>query len=149
MRRLKRFREITTTERLLLTHAFLMVGVARMCLWLLPAGWARRAASLWARCLTPRFSTTVDHLTWSVRIASQYVPKATCLTQALALQSFLTRAGHEGQVEIGVAKGEAGFEAHAWVICGEQVVIGGPDVTRYERITTWEPQSTKSEEAFT
>jgi hypothetical protein len=148
MRRLKRFREITTNERLLLVRAFLMVGVARTCLWLLPADAARRFASLWARYLTARFSTTVGPLIWAVRIASQYVPKATCLTQAVALQALLTRSGYDSRIEIGVAKVDGGFEAHAWVACGDQVLIGGPDVTRYERLTTWESPLKKSAEAY-
>jgi hypothetical protein len=148
MRRLKRFREISNSERLLLLRALLMVAVARACLWLLPADAARRFVALWALCLTARFSTTVERLTWAVRIASQYIPKATCLTQAVALQALLTRAGHEARIEIGVARAESGFEAHAWVSCGDQVVIGGPDVTRYERLTTWESPLKKSEEAY-
>lgn len=54
-----------------------------------------------------------------------FVPGATCLTQALALQYVLGRAGHASRLKIGVRRDESGaFRAHAWVVCENRVVLG-------------------------
>lgn len=56
---------------------------------------------------------------------ARIVPGASCLTQALALQWLLARAGHASTVTIGVRQDDAGaFRAHAWVTCNQRVVLG-------------------------
>jgi hypothetical protein len=60
----------------------------------------------------------------AVRLASHYVPRATCLTQALTAQMLLNWAGIEAKTLIGVRRNEK-FEAHAWVECGGRVLVGG------------------------
>ena len=68
----------------------------------------------------------------AVRTAARYVPGATCLTQALALQAMLTRHGYASSLHIGVEKGpDRAFGAHAWVRCGDEIMIGGDDSDRY------------------
>jgi transglutaminase superfamily protein len=86
---------------------------------------------------------TVDQIVWAVRAVSRYVPNATCLTQALVAQRFLIRSGHRCRLRLGVSKDAVrGFEAHAWVECGERVVIGesgGESVTsRFTPIAAWD-----------
>lgn len=49
----------------------------------------------------------------------------TCLVRALALQYFLSRHGHASELRIGVARSEKGFEAHAWLIDGDEILEGG------------------------
>jgi len=133
MRHLKRLAGLTRGERHLFLHAFFVVGVARAALWTLPLAMAQRVVARTARVTKP---WSVRRLAWAVTIASRYVPRATCLTQALAAQALLERAGHESRIEIGVAKdANQEFEAHAWVTCANQVVIGGPEVARYARLT--------------
>ena len=62
---------------------------------------------------------------WGVRAASRLIPGATCLTQALAGQYLLGRAGIEFTVRIGVnANGEKGFAAHAWLVSGGTILLG-------------------------
>ena len=72
-------------------------------------------------------------LAWAVRVAARRVPKASCLTQAVALESLLADAGMRAEVRIGVARGADGsFEAHAWVEHDGRVLIGGvPDMERF------------------
>lgn len=56
---------------------------------------------------------------------AQLVPGASCLTQALALQYLLARAGHACELHIGVRCSGAGrFEAHVWVCCNGRIVLG-------------------------
>jgi hypothetical protein len=62
----------------------------------------------------------------SIKIASRYVPKATCLPQALATQLILIQNAYSSDLEIGVAKNTNGLlEAHAWVRCESEILIGG------------------------
>ena len=135
MRRLKRFAQISWTERLLLLRALFIIAAARASLWLLPVAAARRLVMA-ATAFTGHEGCTALCV-WAVKVASRYVPRATCLTQAVAVQALLAQAGRDSHVEIGVAKDAGKFEAHAWVVCGDRIVIGGPDVSRYSRLTTW------------
>jgi len=78
-------------------------------------------------------SVPVGQLVWAIRSASRLVPRATCLTQALAGQILLRRHGYPAEVHIGVTKDAAqGFQAHAWLEHQGQIVLGQlPDQARY------------------
>jgi len=132
MRRLKRLITLTSGERRLLLRAFFVLGVARVVVWLLPLAAARRMVT---RTAGTTEHAPVERFVWAVRVASRYLPRTTCLTQALAAQALLASAGHESSIEIGVANDGQGLEAHAWLTCRNQIVIGGPEVTRYARLT--------------
>src|SRR5439155_4954355 len=116
-----------------LLRAFSAVAATRLALSVLPLRCARH---LVAAVIRPGIEASSHRLVWAVRVVSPYVPRATCLTQAVALHSLLGRAGHESCIEIGVAKDAGNFAAHAWVVCGGQVVIGESEVGRYSRLMT-------------
>ncbi|HEX7005152.1 MAG TPA: lasso peptide biosynthesis B2 protein [Trueperaceae bacterium] len=81
----------------------------------------------------------VDGWSRAVARASRLVPGATCLTQALALQRLLRRQGQDSRVEIGfIGGGETAVEGHAWLVCGERVVIGGTNSKNFTRTMTLE-----------
>jgi hypothetical protein len=78
-----------------------------------------------------------ERIAWAVRVTSQYVPKATCLAQALATQVLLAQGGKYSEISIGVAKGEKSpLEAHAWVEMNDSVLIGGGQIDHYTLITS-------------
>jgi len=136
MSRLKRLASLTSGERRLLLHTLFVVAVARVTLWMLPLALARKVVATTTGAMK---QISVERLVWAVKAASRWVPQATCLTQAMAVQALLARAGYGSRLEIGVAKDAAHrFEAHAWVTCGNRIVIGGPDVARYARLTAGE-----------
>ena len=92
---------------------------------------SRRAPPLWAG--DRDVAREPEALAWAVRAAARRVPRASCLTQALALDTLLTEADLDGIVRIGVARRPDGsFEAHAWVEHDGRVLIGGvPDLGRF------------------
>ena len=136
MRRLKRLKRLTRCELRLLLRAAIVVAIVRTALWLIPFAFVRR---LVARTVAVPEQIPVERCVWAVKVTSRCLPRATCLTQALALQALLAREGRKSRVEIGVAKNTIGaFEAHAWVICENQIVMGGSGIARYERLTAWE-----------
>jgi Transglutaminase-like superfamily len=136
MPRVKRFVALSSAERRLLLRAFFLVAAIRAGLCLLPfrtvqrltAGAPRGVAGLHAaaRCV------------WAVRATSRFVPGATCLTQALAAQALLAESGHESRIEIGVGKdSQSRFRAHAWVVHGEEIVIGRAGADEYVPLVAW------------
>jgi len=136
MSRLKRLVNLTSGERRLLFRTLFVVALARVALWILPLAMARYVVTGTVGAMA---QIPVERLLWAVKAASRLVPRATCLTQAVAVQALLASAGHESRLEIGVVKDSSHrFEAHAWVTCGDRVLIGGPDVARYVRLTTGE-----------
>ena len=52
----------------------------------------------------------------------------------MAAQALLTQSGFSSQVEIGVAKDDRRLQAHAWVVCQGQVVLGGQQPSHYNSI---------------
>lgn len=137
MNKLKRFAGLPIGERLLLLRTVFLVAAIRAGLWVLPFRSVQRFAFKPRRRRESRFS--VEKLVWAVRAVSPFVPGATCLTQALAAQVLLTRAGHSSRVEVGVAKGDQDqFQAHAWLVLGDRVLIGGAGVERYTPLVAWE-----------
>jgi Transglutaminase-like superfamily len=150
MRRLRRFTQLSGSERRMLFRALFVVVAARASLWILPAGKARKIV---ARAAAGAPTGSVEQVVWGVRAVSRYLPGATCLTQAIAAQSLLTHCGFPSQVEIGVAKepdqvGDGSpsknevrrLHAHAWVVCQGQVVLGESHVERYNSLLVWAPQ---------
>jgi hypothetical protein len=86
---------------------------------------------------------SVEEIVWAIRAVSRYVPKATCLVQALVVQRFLMASGHRCRLRLGVAKDVVrGFQSHAWVESGDRVAIGefrGESVTSlFIPIAAWE-----------
>lgn len=128
---MKRFAQLTATERRILILVLFVVGVARVTLIIFSTDTARKMA---AKAATGA-SGSLEQMVWAVRVASRYLPGATCLTQALAAQALLTQSGFPSQVEIGVAKDDLRrLQAHAWVVCHGQVVLGGQQTSHYNSI---------------
>lgn len=136
MRRLRRLARLPRADKFLLLRALFVVSVTRLGLWLLPIGALRRMA-----LRTAKKTSEVPHLSrlvWAVMVASRYVPLATCLTQALALQWLLRRSGHASRVYLGARKNPTRkLEAHAWVECEGRVVMGGDEARGYVSFASW------------
>jgi hypothetical protein len=128
---LHKYLRLPATDRRLLVKSALLLGAVRLGLWLLPFQTVRcLLASM--TCATTTLhdteQTSIERIAWAVAGASQYIPMATCLTQALATQVLLGWQGHAARLCIGVARSDAGqFQAHAWVECQGRVVLGGAD----------------------
>ena len=130
--RLKKFFELAPAQRALLVRTFALVGIVRTALWIAPFPLVRRVTNRWARLrpdASPSPSQASEQLadvTQAVTRASRFVPRATCLTQALATRILLARRGIASVVRYGAARGADGkFLAHAWVESEGRVVIGG------------------------
>jgi len=124
LRSLERFLHLPAADRALLVRSVLWLGAARLALWLLPFRVVRRLLGRAARPTSTAGATT-ERITWAMAVAQRFVPRATCLPQALAAEALLTRGGHRAELRIGVIKTDEGrLVAHAWVESGGRVVVG-------------------------
>ncbi len=135
MKRLRRFLALPSRDRCLLVRAAFLVGSIRIGLCVIPFQGMRRILA-WRMYSHVGQRTTahssLDRVAWAVRVASRYVPRATCLAQALAAHRLLEREGHPACLRIGVARNAEGlFQAHAWVESRGEVVLGGLATGRY------------------
>jgi len=116
-------------------QAWMLVGVVRLGLWLLPFARLRRMVAQRSSVEAGRLGYAplpLERVVWAVVASSRVVPHATCLTQALAGRMLLARHGYPSRLHIGVARGEAGsLEAHAWLESGDRVVIGDQQLERF------------------
>jgi hypothetical protein len=134
MEKLRKFLRLPPADRRLFLRAWLLLLAVRLGLWLAPF---RYQYQFWRRLIAmapgvPSAADTADHIAWAVPLAARYVPRATCLTQALAMQIMLCHEGAPGELRLGVARDEAGrLTAHAWVEHAGQVLIGGGQLGKY------------------
>lgn len=109
-------------------EALLVVPSMRVALSLLPFRvlhkFLGRAVRRWhgrSRTASP------EHIVWAVQGVAARVPRATCLTQALAATLILARHGHAATLRVGVAKDTDGtLRAHAWLESEGMAILGEP-----------------------
>jgi Transglutaminase-like superfamily len=111
--------------------AFAVVAHTRIALSVLPSRFVlrivRRLADLaplgsWAGRPAP------ERIAWAICAVSRVVPRATCLTQAVAGKLLLRHYGFDSRLCLGVAKTSTGaFVAHAWIERERRILIGGAE----------------------
>ena len=139
---MRRFARLPAAERRLLVRMAAVLWGTRLGLWVLSTQRVHRALGRrmpvrvgWRRSVP--FSP--ERIAWAARVGSRYVPRATCLVQALAVQRLLEREGHPACLRVGVAKGgRTRLLAHAWVESAGRVVVGGGALERYAPLLAWE-----------
>ena len=120
------------TEIKLAVRAAAMIAGAHLQVKLRPI----KAMRQWA---LPQASRTgsQDELLLAFWRAANRVP-GTCLIRALALQRFLSVHGFASELRIGVAPSHTGLLAHAWLLDGERILIGGgQEAETFTVLTTW------------
>ena len=146
MEQIHKFSSLSTPDRSLLLKSAFLLGVITLGLRLLSFH-AMQRFSMGARQKTARARHTdqpsADRIAWAVRVASRYVPAATCLSQALAARVLLGQYGYPARLCIGVARGEKGqLEAHAWVESQGRVIVGNSqDLSHYAPLLSLEMES--------
>jgi hypothetical protein len=136
MRRLVRLARLRADERRVLVKTAILMPAFRLGLWIFPF---RRLMAFTAHCAValPRGGNSdAERIGWAVQVVRRYVPKATCLVQALTAKVLLENAGFPANLQIGVMKDER-FEAHAWVVSLGKVVTGGAELERYSPLLPW------------
>lgn len=142
---LHKFARLTVAEQRLLVKATFLLAVIRLGLWLIPYQTLRRRLEALKRVRgrpTRAACPSVDEIARAVTVGSRWVPRATCLSQALAAQVLLVRNDHPAQLRVGFARAEEGeLQGHAWLESGGAVVVGDRDLDRYVRLPGMESGS--------
>lgn len=122
--------------RRLLIDVKCLLTLTAMRLALSLRGYAAIRARMPGSHITPDAHFYARQLARRIERLAHLVPGASCLTQALALEWLLARAGHGCELLVGVRRDEEGrFVAHAWVTCNDRIVLGA-SMTRIEDFTT-------------
>src|SRR4051812_41576578 len=120
--RLKKFSALSPGERGYFVRVVLMLAFVRVALWLVPLGTLRRYLAGVRAKPADALMGNVDVLARVARFVTsgaRFVPRASCLTQALAAQALLKQETVESTLRIGVERTAQGvFRAHAWLECG-------------------------------
>lgn len=135
MEQVRKFLNLSPLERRLLVRAGLWVAAMRLGLWFLPFPWLRNMIATNGEVSVRPGQPDPDQtarVAWAVEVAARYVPRATCLTQALAAQALLGQEGVPADLRLGVAKDRDGkFQAHAWLEQEGRVILGHCRETSY------------------
>ena len=122
------FMHLNWRERLLVVEALAIVVMVRLGLKLLPFQKLRALVNKAGQHRVGSRNSAaapIDRVAWTVRAVSEFVPGATCLTQALSGQVLLARRGYPTCLHIGVAKERQDeLAAHAWLECDGRIVLG-------------------------
>ena len=136
--RLRKFADLGKADRTLLLRALLVVAAVRVGLWFFPFRFIREfahRASERSAAWRSASSRSIHRLISAVETAARPIPAATCLTQALAAQILLSRAGHRSTLRIGVLTTGGRFKAHAWLEHNGRIVIGDvPGINEFQTL---------------
>jgi len=129
----RRFCRLSGFDRRLVLEAAVVLGVIRLALCAMSLRTTRRflgrlvrASDMWQK---GDHQALPEPIVRAVKRAREYIPGATCLVQALAVEMLLERRGCPARVHIGMARTKEQFAAHAWVESqGKTVLGGGTDV---------------------
>jgi hypothetical protein len=142
MRRFLKFTRLPGVEQRLLIRAVLLLWTLRIGLRTLPfrtvnAFVARRSQPR----RTPLSPLPLARLIWILAAAGRLLPGSrTCLVRALAGSILVGGQGYSPNLRLGVARtGDGRLDAHAWLECDGQVLVGGTDLDRYSAFPSPSP----------
>ncbi len=122
-------------------NAFCSLLLWRLALAILPLAWVFKLLRHTAlkKKMESNFARwsdrDTDGLSKLIQELSNWVPSATCLTQAVALFFLCGRYGLAVELCLGVARDPDGaFYSHAWIRDSERVLIGNEDLLHYQVI---------------
>jgi len=116
------FIKLPNRDKLVAFESLFWLIWVRIILWLFPFPSVQRKVQ--KRVLTTEYVIPMARLRTMVVVASRYVPRATCLVQALAGYILFSKYGYQPSIKIGVLTENGEFEAHAWLEHGDLVVLG-------------------------
>ncbi|MFQ4140791.1 lasso peptide biosynthesis B2 protein [Chlorogloeopsis sp. ULAP02] len=134
MKQVCKLLRLNDRERNLLINTFILLGLVRLGLCLLPFQKLQQRLAIISQQSPQRDQISLNQIIWAVNASTRYMPGgAKCLARALTCQTLMNRYGYSPQLRIGVTKSEKGkLEAHAWIENQGQIVIGNlTDLSRF------------------
>ena len=129
MHKLVNFLNMSTSDRLLLIAAFILLNLIRLGLFLFPFSLLLKIVEAMSNFFSKARTKQVEikQIIHAVHTSNYYVfGNSKCLAKALTTQTLMKIYGYSSKLIIGVAKeNEIDLQAHAWVEYHGKVVIGG------------------------
>jgi Transglutaminase-like superfamily len=127
--------KLKTIRRMYLREAAVMIVLARLAVRFIPPArifsWADRPP----RRINRFAADEANWIAWAVQTAAAKPGiNALCLPRALAAHAMLRRRGIASRLCLGVARGQSGLAAHAWVEVGKQKIDAGGVEAGYARL---------------
>ncbi|MEN6508140.1 MAG: lasso peptide biosynthesis B2 protein [Smithella sp.] len=140
-----KWRRRSRTERMLLLEAFVLLGLARLGVLVLPFRWLAKSMGNHMKeadtSVQPADLQLARMIGWAVRSVANYTLwESVCLPQAVAAKWMIKRRGIPGTLYLGVMKDEAKPEklaAHAWLRCGQFILTGAEGQLQYTVVSTF------------
>jgi Transglutaminase-like superfamily len=129
--RILRFARLSGPDRRLVVRAVWWLALVRLALWTRPFARVQELVGIASAQRSTAPAVAPGRLAWAVEAGAQAVPKASCLTQALAAQIMLERTDTHPELRIGVSTDQGDFEAHAWLELEGRPLVGAHDLERY------------------
>lgn len=132
----RKLAHLPAADRRVLLRAASWLVLTRVALWTRPFARVQELVDTWST-RSRDAALAPARAAWAVQTAARIIPGATCLTQALAAEIMLRRAGERPVLRFGVARGRTtddDFEAHAWLELRGRVLVGDHELDRYSRL---------------
>lgn len=119
------FFKLRQSDKTIVIKALTLLWITRIMLWILPFSSAKQIVNKFAVFDENKFQRTPRwKLIWAVEVMSPYTLRATCLSRALATHILLARYNYSSSIKIGVSKDKGEFESHAWLVSGDEIILG-------------------------
>lgn len=120
------FIRLPSREKLVAIQSLYWVFIIRIMIWIFPFYSVQKRVQKIAGNSNPHInhSMSMSRLRLMIVVAARYVPRATCLVQALAGFILFSRYDYSTSIKIGVLNENGEFEAHAWLEHDDIVVLG-------------------------
>jgi hypothetical protein len=135
--KLVRFVRLDGADKWLLLRAAGWLAIARMRLMTTPfSHLVRNLSGESAAPAAEPGSELPRRVGFAVAVAANHVPwRSDCFPQAIAARNLLKRHGLGSTIHLGVERGgDDALTSHAWLTCGDTVVVGGAELERYTEI---------------
>ena len=124
MNNIYRFLKLSNNKKSLFIKSFILIIFIRISLTILSFSNVKKISKRFSKPNNnQKINLPTEDIVRSIQVVSTYVPKATCLTQALTAQILLYRHNHPSKLKIGVMKKDD-FEAHAWLEINNEIILG-------------------------
>ena len=124
MNRILIFFKLPNNKKSLFIKSLILIIFIRISLTILPFSKVKKISKIFSRSNNDQINNkSIEDIIWSIDVVSIYIPRATCLTQAITAQILLYRYNHPSKLKIGVMK-KNDFEAHAWLEINNEIVLG-------------------------
>lgn len=136
----KGFLRRSNHEKILFFRAFIVCGIARIIILLVPFNKIKRYIGKYNEESSFDIENSeyklIKKIAWAVNSASGLTPwQSKCLVKALTAQIMLKKYNIYSTLYLGIAKDkEREIKAHAWLRCGSIILTGGHEMNNFKSI---------------